>query len=138
MISRDALYETGYPWEFLRAWALDFIIEYMTVGRSSARRMCAQIDEEVLNAGDWDARDAVQLLTAVIAEVPDAVLDFEHERKYFGECGRAFAQEGEPKRVVRECSRILWRMEEVAERAAPTRLPGVKGRGYPPTIAPVG
>jgi hypothetical protein len=112
MTLRAALYETGYSWEFLRAWALDFIIEYMTVGRSTALRMCGQIDEQVLNAGDWDARDAVQFLTEVIAEAPGAVLDAEHERKYFAECARAFAQEREPKSLVRECSRILLRMEE--------------------------
>ena len=104
-----------YSWEFLRRWALDFVIEYMTEGRSAALQMSNALDQQRLCAGDRDARDAVQFLTDVISEAAGAVLDAEHERKYFAECGRAFVQEKDPKSIVVECSRILGRMEEGTE-----------------------
>ena len=106
-----------YSWKFLRGWALDFAIEYMTRGRSAARAMCTAIDDQRLNTGDWDARDAIQFLTDVIDEAPGAVLDQEHERKYFAECAQAFVREPDPKSIVIECSRILGRMEEGTEHA---------------------
>lgn len=112
MTFRGATDEAGYSWEFLRGWALDFVIEYMTEGRSAALRMCAGIDAQRLNAGNWDARDAIQFLTEIIAEPPGEVLDTHHERMYFAECAQTFVQETDPKSIVRECSRILGRMEE--------------------------
>jgi len=105
----------GYSWEFLRAWALDFVIEYMTRGRAAARCMCAQIDPLRLNAGDWDARDAIQFLTDVVSEPAGAVLDEKHERKYFSTCAQSFVREKDPKAIVIECSRILGKMEEGTE-----------------------
>jgi hypothetical protein len=115
MSRRNATEDVIYSWEFLRGWALDFVIEYMTEGRAAALQMCDAIDEQRLSAGDWDARDAVQFLTDVISEAPGAVLDAEHERGYFAECGRAFAQQSDPKRIAVECSRILIGMEEGTE-----------------------
>ena len=114
----DRTHESTYSWEFLRGWSLDFVIEYMTKGRSAALQMCNALDHERLCAGDWDARDAVQFLTSVITEAPGDVLDAEHERTYFAECGRAFARQTDPKQIVVECSRILLRMEEGTERNA--------------------
>lgn len=107
----------GYSWEFLRGWALDFVIKYMTRGRSAARSMCSEIDDQCLNAGDWDARDAIQFLTDVIDEAPGAILDEGHERKYFNECAQAFLGQAQPKSIVIECSRILGRMEEGTKHA---------------------
>lgn len=128
MTSQDPIREEGYSWEFLRGWALDFVIEYMAKGHSAALCMCAAIDQQRLSAGDWDARDAVQFLTEVITEQPGSVLDAEHERRYFAECGRAFVQEMEPKSVVRECSRILGRMEESTEPEDPCDSEWARGR----------
>ena len=107
----------GYAWEFLRRWALDFVVAYMTRGRSAALSMCSEIECQRLNAGDRDARDAIQFLTDVIDEAPGAVLDEEHERTYFAECAQAFLGEPHPKSIVIECSRILGRMEEGTEHA---------------------
>ena len=115
MKSDNAPRPAGYSWEFLRGWALDFVIEYMTRGRSAARCMCADIDDQRLNAGDWDARDAIQFLTDVIAEPAGAVLDEEHEREYFSACAQIFVRTKDPKTIVIECSRILGRMEEGSE-----------------------
>jgi len=117
MVRSETTRETGYTWACLRNWALDFLIEYMTQGRSAALRMCAAIDHQRLNMGDRDARDAIQFLTDVIDEAPGAVLDQEHERKYFAECAQAFVREADPKSIVIECSRILGRMEEGTEQA---------------------
>ena len=116
-VKTDSAAEAEYSWGFLRGWALDFAIEYMTRGRSAARAMSAAIDDERLNAGDWDARDAIQFLTHVIDEAPGAVLDQEHERKYFAECAKAFVRGPDPKSIVIQCSRILGRMEEGTEHA---------------------
>jgi hypothetical protein len=102
--------------EFLRGWALDFAIEYMTRGRSAARAMCTAVDDQRLNAGGWDARDAIQLLTDVVDEAPGAVLDQEHERKYFAECAQAFVRESDPKSIVIECSRILGKKKALRDR----------------------
>jgi hypothetical protein len=109
--------QAGYSWEFLRGWALDFLIEYMTQGRAAARRTCAAIDDRRLGAGDWDARDAIQFLTEVISEEPGSVLDDEHERKYFAGCARIFVEQTDPRSVVVECSRILGQMEEGTDQA---------------------
>jgi hypothetical protein len=115
MNQSDPTYDATYSWEFLRSWALDFVIEYMTEGRSSALQMRNGLDHQRLCAGDRDARDALHFLTDVITEAPGAVLDAEHERTYFAECGRAFARLADPKSIVVECSRILLRMEEGTE-----------------------
>lgn len=111
----NAAQRVGYSWEFLRGWALNFVIEYMTRGRSAAHSMCSEIDGQRLSAGDWDARDAIQFLTDVIDESPGAILDEGHERKYFAECAQAFLGQAQPKSIVIECSRILRRMEEGTE-----------------------
>ena len=116
--------DATYSWEFLRGWALDFLIEYMTQGRCAAQRMCAAVEQKCLNGGDRDARDAIQFLTEVISESPGAVLDETHERKYFSECARVFSQQREPKSIVIECSRILGRMEDGTEQAAAADVAG--------------
>jgi len=107
--------EVGYSWEFLRNWALDFLIEYMTQGRPVAHHACAAIDDRRLNASDRSARDAIQFLTDVISEPPGSILDEEYERKYFAECAQTFVRETDPKSIVVECSRILGRMEECTQ-----------------------
>ena len=109
--------EAVYSWAFLRDWALDFLIEYMTKGRSAALRMSTAIDEQRLDAGNWDARDAVQYLIGVISEPVGSVLDLEHEREYFARCAPVFASQMEPRSIVVECSRILLKMEERTELA---------------------
>ncbi len=116
MASRDATSETGYSWAYLRNWAIDFVIEYLSQGRAAAKQMGRSLDQERLNIGDWDARDAIQFLIDVIDESVDSVLSQKYERQYFEECAPLFAQDMTPKSIVVECSRILGRMEESTER----------------------
>jgi len=68
---------------------------------------------------DWNERDAIQFLTDVVNEPVDGVLDQEFERQYFAECAGLFAGDMDPKSIVVECSRVLGRMEDCTEQAAP-------------------